>query len=102
MLIYAPMLQRILGFSWRALASIYLRSLIATGAAVAPVLVSYALWNPATAAGPLQRLSMAGVGGIVWLITLRLVGHPLFAEIIGMLEEITATLRKRKPARSAL
>lgn len=102
MLIYAPMLRRILGFSWRDLGIIYLRSLIATAAAVAPVLASYVLWHPAAEAGPLQMLSMAGVGGIVWLITLRLVAHPLFGEIIAMLEEITATLRQRRPAQSRL
>ena len=76
--------------------------LLALSAPFGLLWVAISLWNPATEAGPLQILSMAGVGGIVWLITLRLVGHPLFAEIIGMLEEITATLRKRKPARSAL
>ncbi len=95
MLIYAPMMQRILGFSWRDLAVIYIRSLIATAAAIAPVLISYLVWHPAAEAGPLQMLSMVGAGGFAWLITLRLVGHPLFGEITAMVKEITVSLRQR-------
>ena len=94
--IYAPMMQEMLGFRWRDLAVIYLRSLIATAAAVTPVLVSYTLWHPASETGLLQMASMAAAGGVCWLITLRLVGHSLFGEITGMLGEITSNLRQRR------
>ena len=94
--IYAPMMQEMLGFRWRDLAVIYARSLLATAAAVTPVLASYVLWHPASEAGLLQMVSMAGSGGICWLITLRLVGHPLFAEMAAMQGEIMANLRQRK------
>ncbi|MFM9936106.1 MAG: lipopolysaccharide biosynthesis protein [Novosphingobium sp.] len=93
--IYAPMMQEMLGFRWRDLAVIYVRSLLATAAAVTPVLISYALWRPAAEAGLVQMASMAGAGGVCWLITLRLTGHPLFAEIAAMLGDITASLRQR-------
>ena len=95
MAIYAPMLRRVLGFSWSNLAVIYARSLIATAAAVAPVLVSYLVWHPASETGVVQMLSMVAGGGLCWLITLRIVGHPLYAEITAMLGEIAASVRQR-------
>jgi hypothetical protein len=100
MLIYAPMMQEMLGFRWRDLALIYARSLLATAAAVTPVLLSYVLWHPASEAGLVQMFSMVVAGGVCWLITLKLAGHPLFAEIAAMLGEITASLRQRR-ARTA-
>jgi O-antigen/teichoic acid export membrane protein len=96
MAIYAPMMREMLGFRWRDLAVIYARSLIATAAAVTPVLVSYALWHPAAEAGLLQMTSMVAVGGVCWLGTLKLIGHPLFGEITAMLGEIAQSLRQRR------
>lgn len=95
MMIYAPMMQKILGFSWRDLAAIYARSLLATAAAITPVLVSYIVWRPGAEAGLLQMVSMAAAGGMCWLITLRLVGHALLDEMTAMLSEISASVRQR-------
>lgn len=95
MIIYAPMMQEMLGFRWRDLALIYARSLLATGAAVAPVLISYLVWHPASEAGLVQMASMVTAGGVCWLMTLRLGGHPLYGEIAAMTEEIAASLRQR-------
>jgi Na+/proline symporter len=83
-------------FRWRDLALIYLRSLLVTAAAVAPALASYALWQPAAEAGALQMLTTSGLGVLCWLVTLRLAGHPLFGEIIGLLSEIVMSLRQRR------
>jgi O-antigen/teichoic acid export membrane protein len=96
MVIYAPMMREMLGFRWRDLAVIYVRSLVVTAAAIAPVLVSYQVWAPASAAGALQMLATAGTGALLWLAALRLAGHPLYAEIVGLLGEILAGLRQRR------
>jgi O-antigen/teichoic acid export membrane protein len=94
--IYAPLMHDMLGFRWRDLVLIYLRSLLVTAAAVAPALASYALWQPAAEAGALQMLTTSGLGVLCWLVTLRLAGHPLFGEIIGLLSEIVMSLRQRR------
>jgi len=94
--IYAPMMHEMLGFRWRDLLAIYLRSLLVTAAAVGPTLASYALWQPAAEAGPVQMLSAAVLGVLCWLATLRVVGHPLFAEIVGLLGEVITGLRRRR------
>lgn len=94
--IYAPMMRKVLDFRWRDLAVVYVRSLLATAAAVAPVLVSYKLWQPAAEAGFVQMLITTAIGGVCWLVTLRIVGHPLFGELTAMLGEITASLRARR------
>lgn len=96
MVIYAPLMQNMLGFRWRDLGLIYLRSLVVTAAAVTPVLVGYQVWAPATQAGALQMLLTAGTGALLWLAALRLVGHPLFGEILGLLGELLAGLRQRR------
>lgn len=96
--IYAPFMRRMLGFRWRDLALVYLRSSLATMAAVAPLLASYVLWHPPGETGIVQAASMIGAGILCWLITLRLTGHGLFAEIAGMLGEILAALPLRRAA----
>ncbi len=94
--IYAPFMRDMLGFRWRELALVYLRSALATLAAVGPLLASYALWHPASETGIVQALSMIAAGIACWLVTLRLTGHALFAEITGMLGEILAALTYRR------
>jgi O-antigen/teichoic acid export membrane protein len=96
MVIYAPLMQDMLGFRWRDLGVIYLRSLFVTATAVAPVLLGYQLWAPASEAGALQMLVTAGSGALLWFGALRLVGHPLFAEIIDLSGELLAGLRQRR------
>jgi len=96
MVIYAPMMREMLGFRWRDLAVIYVRSLVVTAAAIAPVLVSYQVWAPASEAGAVQMLATAGTGALLWLAALRLAGHPLYAEIVGLVGEILAGLRQRR------
>lgn len=94
--IYAPFMRRMLGFGWRDLILVYLRSSAATLAAVAPLLVSYALWHGPAQTGFVQAASMVGAGIVCWFATLWLVRHPLRAEITGMLGEIIAVLPHRR------
>jgi len=62
-MIYAPFMRAILNFSWRDLMHIYAKSFLATLAAIAPLLISYALWHSPSDAGIIQALggTMAGV-----------------------------------------
>ncbi len=96
--LYAGFMREMLGFSWTELLRIWAKSLVATLAAVAPLLASYALWRGPTAAGLGQAVSGAVAGAFCWLVMLRLIRHPLFAEIAAML----ADLRHALPNRSAL
>ncbi|MEO0032682.1 MAG: hypothetical protein RIS94_2440 [Pseudomonadota bacterium] len=90
--IYAPFLRAMVGFAWRDLALVYLRSAAATLAAVGPLLVSYALWAPSASSGIVQNGTMVMAGVVLWLATLKLTRHPLMAEIEGMAGEIAGTL----------
>ncbi|WP_083554759.1 lipopolysaccharide biosynthesis protein [Novosphingobium sp. NDB2Meth1] len=99
--IYAPFMRQMLGFRWRELAVIYLRSVVVTVAAVAPVLAGYHFWSPPSDAGALQMLVTSGAGALLWFVILRLIGHSLFDEITGLLGELFGSLRSRRvePAR---
>jgi O-antigen/teichoic acid export membrane protein len=99
--IYAPFMRQMLGFRWRELAVIYLRSLVVTAAAIAPVLAGYHVWSPPSDASALQMLVTSGAGALLWFVMLRLIGHSLFDEITGLLGELLGSLRSRRvePAR---
>jgi O-antigen/teichoic acid export membrane protein len=94
--IYAPFMRRMLGFGWRELLMVYLRSSAATLAAVTPLLVSYALWHGPARTGFVQAVTMVLAGMSCWLVTLRIVRHPLYGEITGMLGEILAAIPLRR------
>jgi hypothetical protein len=94
-------MRQMLGFRWRELAVIYLRSLVVTAAAIAPVLAGYHVWSPPSDASALQMLVTSGAGALLWFVMLRLIGHSLFDEITGLLGELLGSLRSRRvePAR---
>lgn len=96
--IYAPFLREMLALRWRDLGGVYWRSLLATMAAVAPLLGSYALWHGPEQTGIVQAGSMVLAGIALWLAALRLTGHALYAEILGLAGEIIAAVI---PARRA-
>ncbi|MFM2372229.1 MAG: hypothetical protein RIS85_1951, partial [Pseudomonadota bacterium] len=99
-IIYAPLLKQVLDLRWRDLGMIALRSAIVTVAAVAPLLVSYSLWNGPAQAGLLQASSMIAAGIALWFLALRLICHPLYDEIANLVSGLLASLR-RTPAPSA-
>jgi O-antigen/teichoic acid export membrane protein len=82
--LWAPMLKAMVGFAWRELALVYARSALATLAAIAPVLISYRVWNDADHAGIIQAVaaSLAGVG--CWFVVLLGARHPLAGEILSL------------------
>lgn len=99
MVIYAPFMRTMLDFGWRDLARIYGQSLLATMAAVAPLLASYALWAGPDRCSLGQAALMVATGIGCWLLVLRLVRHPLLGEITAMLGEIVRAMPwRRHPA----
>ena len=94
--IYAPFMRTMLNFSWPELARVWGKSLAATLAAVAPLLVSYALVHPSTEAGLLQIGLGTLAGVILWFAVLALTRHPLLVEITGLLRAVrSAAIRPR-------
>ncbi len=79
--IYARLMHRIIGFDWRALLSVYTKSLGATAAAIAPMLLAYEFWREPKALGfdGLVACTLAGI--LCWLITLYGLRHPIRHEI---------------------
>lgn len=96
--IYAPFMRAMLDFAWRDLVRIHVQSLIATAAAVAPLLASYVFWAGPGRCGPGQAGAMIVAGIGLWLVVMRIIRHPLLAEILAMLGEIARALPGRKPA----
>lgn len=94
--IYAPFMRTMLNFSWPELARVWGKSLAATLAAVAPLLVSYALVHPSTEAGLLQIGLSTLAGVILWFAVLARTRHPLLVEITGLLRAVrSAAIRPR-------
>lgn len=93
--IYAPLLRGALDLRWRDLSLVWLRSAVVTLVAVAPLLISYAVWNPPSFADLGQVASMTALGIALWFISLRMVGHPLHEEITGIAEGMLGTLHQR-------
>ena len=96
--IYIPFMRSMLGFSWSDLVRVYARSMLATLAAVAPLLVSYALWRGPAEAGIGQALAGTFAGILCWLAALALLRHPLLQEVLGVLGELRDKFLPRKLA----
>jgi O-antigen/teichoic acid export membrane protein len=82
--LYAGFMHRLVRFDVRELFSIYLRSAVATVAAVAPLALVYALWVGPAGMGFPTLLAAAAVGGLCWLGALAALRHPALEEILGM------------------
>jgi len=82
--LYARFMHRIVGFDVRALVMIYLRSALASAAALGPLVLTYLLWMP-PALITLPVLAMATAAGILaWLAALALLRHPVLNEIVAI------------------
>lgn len=86
--IYAPFMRAMLGLSWRDLGAVYVRSLAATVAAVAPLLADYALCGGPGDTGIAQAGAMVLAGIACWFAVLRATRHPLHAELMAMLPAV--------------
>ncbi len=97
--VYARLMRRLAGFSWRSMLLVYLQSGAVSIAAAAPLLLIY--WQVAEpeALGFTALAAAAAAGGLCWLACLFLVRHPARHEVIGFAE--TAWSALPRPARSA-
>jgi len=100
--IYFGFLRRCLDFEARAIVGVWLRSGVASLAAVAPVIASYALWHGPAEAGIEQILATSATGVGCWLIALRVTGHPAYEEITGTLLHLRDALLPRRQAAEPL
>lgn len=94
-LLYARFMRQVVGFDPARLLGIYLRSALATGAALAPLLLAYRFWAPADRIGILQLALASGAGVLGWLATLALTRHPAFDDLVGIARDATAPLARR-------
>ncbi len=82
--LYFRFMQRIVGFDPIALVLIYLRSGLASLAAVGPLALVYLVWAPPGTITLMQLGLATCAGGLCWLIALAVLRHPVLGEILGM------------------
>jgi O-antigen/teichoic acid export membrane protein len=93
--LYFRFMHRIAGFDMRALLLTYARSALATAAALAPLAAAYVFWLPPSQLGLGALVLSVGAGGVLWLVTLALVRHPLIDEAASMAATIPFIRQKR-------
>jgi O-antigen/teichoic acid export membrane protein len=96
--LYFRFMHRIVGFDRAALAMIYLRSGLATLAALAPLALIYALWAPPGAITLVQLALGSAAGVLCWLASLALLRHPVLGEILGLASAVPL-IHRHIPAR---
>jgi O-antigen/teichoic acid export membrane protein len=82
--IYAHFVQGLVGFRWTAMLRIYAQSAAVAGAAVAPLLVAYALGVDPAMMTFSTLLFLCGAGVLCWVAALAMIRHPVFDELIDM------------------
>lgn len=87
-LLYFGFLKRIIGFDARALVAIYVRSALATLAALTPLALAYVLWSPPATMGFAPLVLAALAGGLCWLAALTLLRHPVLDELLGIARQV--------------
>lgn len=92
MALYAGFIQRLVRFDVRRMLAIYLRSAAVTVAALAPLALVLTCWVPAERITLIELALAAGAGVAAWFGALRLVGHPAWADVLGI---VTVVLRRR-------
>ncbi len=90
--IYAPFLSRLIGFDWRAMITIYLKSAAVSIAAIVPFLLAYSFWVTPSALGLLPLLMLSGAGVLCWAAAMMVVRHPATDEIFGLLQTVAPRL----------
>ena len=94
-LLYARLMDQVVGFDRRALAMIYGKSALASLAALAPLGLVYGLWLGPDAVGAGALAGAAVLGGMLWLIVLRMTAHPAFVDIAGLVQHVCARPLRR-------
>ncbi len=99
--LYARFMHSLIGFRWPDLLSIYLKSIIVSAAAVAPLLAGYRFWMTADQMNLVQLFLLCGCGVVTWLAAMLATKHPATREIQDMLATILAPVYKRFGLRPA-
>lgn len=85
LLLYARFMHGLVRFRLAGLFAIYLRSAAATLAAIAPLLLTYALWQRPESVGFAALSTATLAGGVCWFCALAVLRHPALAEILGII-----------------
>jgi O-antigen/teichoic acid export membrane protein len=86
--LYRPHLARMIDAQPGDFKRVYLQSALATVAACAPAAAVMVIWQFSSAV-PIGQLILAGISGIaLWFFTLRLSGHFLFDEVMGLASKL--------------
>ncbi len=93
--LYARFMQRMVEFRWGDMLGLYARGLLATGAAVAPLLLCYQFWIPAADMGIGALLLFAMMGVPLWAATLVVLRHPAVGEVWDMVGPHLVPLKQR-------
>ena len=87
LVLYIPRVRRLADLSWGDLGATYARGLAVTVAAVAPAVLAIAVAG--TLILSLQAtVAAVAAGGIAWLVTLRILGHPIYGELARQVARI--------------
>lgn len=78
---YGSFMQRVVMFDHRALLTLYSRSLVATGAAILPLSITYMFGASPDDISLLALLGAVVLGIIAWIATLFAIGHPFATEL---------------------
>jgi len=82
--LYFGFMHALVRFDRRAMLAIYLKSAVATVAAIAPLALAYAFWAPPATIGFAALLVAVLLGGLCWLVAMAVTRHPAVAEILGL------------------
>lgn len=92
--LYARFLHSVIAFDVGRLLLTYVKSGLATLAAIAPLTMVYLLWvGPASITLPLL-LAAVGLGAGLWLGTMMLIRHPAVDDLLGLASHVLAPLRR--------
>ena len=95
--LYSRFIHGLVRFDVRALFNIYVRSALATLAAVAPLGLTYLFWTPPAETGFVTLVVATMIGIAAWGATLHALRHPAMDEIIGLVS--SSPLARFVPAR---
>jgi O-antigen/teichoic acid export membrane protein len=94
LLIYGGFMRGLIGFRWRAILNVHAKSLAASAATVAPLLIQRQ-FDPTFGAHLLELAGAALAGCGAWLCLILVTGHPLRDEILTFARGVRKTLGQR-------
>ena len=93
--LYARFIKQLVGFEWSALFWVYAKSMVATIAAIIPLLMGYWLWTTPLEMSFLMLLALSLTGVFCWLATLFAVKHPAADEIESIIRSLMGAVQSR-------